>query len=151
MTRHPAILAAAVVAVTAGSAADAHHSHPYFYDVCKSVTVEGRVDSVRWQDPHTWVVVRLDDGTVYTVDWAPLMRLTNSRIIDNAKTALVPGARVSVTGSPIRTSAEIRAKFPDFTSDVNPRTIDPRSIRRVDDSFNWTLPQGSNPPDCSRK
>jgi hypothetical protein len=151
MKRPLAILAAAVVTVMAASAAYAHHSHPYFYDACRSVTVEGRVDSVNWKDPHTLIVVRLDDGTAYTVDWAPLMRLTNTRIIDTAKTALVPGARVAVTGAPIRTAAEIREKFPDFTSDVNPRTIDPRSIRRVDDSFNWALSPGSNPPDCSRK
>jgi hypothetical protein len=160
MKRHLVILEAAVFSVMAASGASAHHSHPYFYDACKSVTVEGRVDSVRWQDPHTWVVVRQDDGTVYTVDWAPLMRLTNTRIIDRAKTSLVPGARVSVTGAPIRTAAEIREKyatgpwagrFPEFKGDVNPNTIDPRTIRRTDNSFNWALSPSSNPPDCSRK
>lgn len=160
MTRHPVILAAAVFAVMAASAASAHHSHPYIYDWCKSITIEGRVDSVNWKDPHTLIVVRLDNGTTYTVDWAPLMRLTNTQIIDTAKPALVPGARVSVTGAPIRTAAEIREKyatgpwagrFPEFKGDVNPNTIDPRTIRRVDDRFNWGLPVSSNPPDCSRK
>jgi hypothetical protein len=144
----------------AASAASAHHSHPYVYDWCKSITIEGRVESVNWKDPHTLIVVTLDNGTAYTVDWAPLMGLTRNRIIDSAKTALVPGARVSVTGAPIRTAAEIREKyatgpwagrFPDFKGDVNPNTIDPRSIRRVDDSFNWALRPGSNTPDCGRK
>jgi hypothetical protein len=160
MTRHPAILAAAVFAVTAGSAASAHHSHPYVYDQCKSITIEGRVESVDWKDPHTLIIVKLDNGTEYTVDWAPLMGLTRDRIIDSAKTALVTGARVSVTGAPIRTAAEIREKyatgpwagrFPEFKGEVNPNTLDPRSIRRVDASFNWALPPSANPPDCSRK
>jgi len=55
--------------VTAASAAYAYHSHPYFYDQCKSITIEGRVDSVQWKDPHTWIVLRLDNGTTYAVDW----------------------------------------------------------------------------------
>jgi hypothetical protein len=40
------------------SSADAHHSHPYFYDECKSITVEGRVERVEFKDPHTWISIR---------------------------------------------------------------------------------------------
>src|SRR5262245_33341686 len=137
MKRHLVILAAAIYMGTAASAAHAHHSHPYFYDQCQSLTIEGRVERVEWKDPHTWIVVTLDDGTAYTVDWNGQTALTNNRVIISAKAALVPGARVAVTGHPIRDAARIREHFPDFTSDVNPRTVDPRSIRRVDDSFNW--------------
>jgi len=145
------MLAAILYIATLASSAYAHHSHPYFYDQCKSITIEGRVESVQWKDPHTLIVVILDEGTAYTVDWAPLSRLTNNRIIGPAKDALVFGARVAVTGSPIRTAAEIREHFPDFTSDVNPRTIDPRLIRRVGGSFNWALSPSTNPPNCGGK
>src|SRR4029453_7340965 len=119
------------------SSAYAHHSHPYNYDECKSITIEGRVERVEFKDPHTQIVLRLDDGTAYTVDWAPQSRLTSTRVIGPAKEALVFGARVMVTGDRIRSAAEIREHFPDFTRDVNPNTVDPRSIRRVDDSFSW--------------
>jgi hypothetical protein len=34
---------------------------------------------------------------------------------------------------------------------VNPNTVDPRSIRRVDDSFNWAAGPLHRPPDCARK
>ena len=56
-------LTTAVCLCTAASSAYAHHSHPYFYDECKSITIEGRVERVEFKDPHTWIVLRLDDGT----------------------------------------------------------------------------------------
>jgi hypothetical protein len=130
------------------SSAYAHHSHPYFYDECKPVTIEGRVERVEFKDPHTLIFLRLDDGAAYTVDWAPLRRLTTSGVIGPAKAALVSGSRVVVTGNPIRTAAEIRQHFPDFTSDVNPNILDPSSIRRVGDSFSWALPPRRSPPNC---
>jgi hypothetical protein len=151
MKRNLVILAATIYTVTAASAVYAHHSHPYFYDQCKSLTIEGRVESVQWKDPHTWIVLKLDNGTAYTVDWNGLSALTRNRVIDPAKAALVLGARIAVTGNPIRTAAQIREHFPDYNYEVNPNTVDPRSIRRVDNSFNWAMPPVLNPPDCSRK
>jgi uncharacterized protein DUF6152 len=145
------MLAVILYIATLASSADAHHSHPYFYDECKSITIEGRVERVEFKDPHTWIILRLDDGTAYTVDWAPLSRLTNDRIIGPAKEALAFGSRVVVTGNRIRTAAQIREHFLDFTSDVNPNTVDPTSIRRVGDSFSWALPPRANPPNCSNK
>jgi len=145
------MLAVIVYVATLASSVYAHHSHPYFYDECKSITIEGRVERVEFKDPHTWIVLRLDDGTAYTVDWAPLSQLTNERIIGPAKEALVFGARVSVTGNRIRSAAQIREHFPEFPSEVNPRTLDPKSIRRVDDRFNWAQRPGVSPPDCGRK
>ena len=51
------IILAVTIIATAGSSASAHHSHPYFYDQCKSITVEGSVESVQWKNPHTLIVV----------------------------------------------------------------------------------------------
>jgi uncharacterized protein DUF6152 len=136
---------------TAASSAQAHHSHPFFYDQCKSITIEGRVESVQWKDPHTLIVLRRDDGTAYTVDWNGLRGLTNGGIIGPAKAALVFGVRVAVTGNPIRTTAQILERFPDYTSEVNPNTIDPTLIRRVGDSWSWAMNPPQNPPDCKGK
>src|SRR5688572_27695035 len=144
------ILATATGIGMAASFAHAHHSHPYFYDQCKSITIEGRVDSVQWKDPHTWIVVKLDDGTAYGVDWNPLSRLTSTGIIGPAKAALVIGARIAVTGNPIRSMAQIREHFPDYTHEVNPNTVDPALIRRVNNSWSWAR-QAQNPPDCQGK
>jgi hypothetical protein len=99
------------------------------------------------------IVVRLDDGTAYTVDWSGLRGLMNSGSIGPAQAALVPGAHVAVAGSPIKSSAGIREFFPDYTHEVNPNTVDPTLIRRVDDSWSWVRTPGDRmptpaPPQC---
>jgi Family of unknown function (DUF6152) len=142
MKRRAVMLATAFSLSAAASLAFAHHSHPYTYDMCRSIKIEGRVDSVQWKDPHTLIVLRLDDGTAYTVDWAPASRLTDQGIIGPAKAALVFGRRIAVTGSPIRSATQIREHFPDFKGEVNANTVDPTLIRRVDDSWNWTRTGG---------
>ncbi|HWN85654.1 MAG TPA: DUF6152 family protein, partial [Vicinamibacterales bacterium] len=80
MRRNLMILAAAIYGATAASVASAHHSHPYFYDQCRNITLEGRIESVEFKDPHTILVLRLDDGTAYTVDWAGLRGLTRTGV-----------------------------------------------------------------------
>ena len=142
------ILAAAVYLAIAAPSALAHHSHPYFYDVCKTVTVEGLVDRVEFKDPHTLIFLKTDEGTAYTVDWAGLRGLTNNNWLGPAKASLAFGARITVTGARIRSTAEIRERFPEFTSVVNPNTLDPALIRRADRSWSWALP---NPPVCRGK
>jgi hypothetical protein len=151
MRQKPVMLVVVLSMVTGASSASAHHSHPYFYDECESITIEGSVERVEFKDPHTLIVLRLDDGTAYFVDWAPLSRLTNGGVIGPAREALGFGARVAVTGNRIRTAAQIREHFPDFTSNVNPNTVDPTSIRRVGESFSWALPPRANPPNCNGK
>ena len=140
---------AAALALATASPAFAHHSHPLVYDWCTSVTVEGRVESVEFKNPHSIIVVKRDDGTAYTVDWMPAAGLTRNGILEPAKGALAFGSRVSVTGAPIRPAAEIQGFFPDFKGDVNPRMIDPWVIHRVDDTFSWALPQVPDPAKCA--
>jgi hypothetical protein len=140
MKRGLGILAAALSLSMTASVALAHHNHLYFYDQCKIVTIEGRVDSVQFTGPHARIVIRLDDGTTYTVDWMTPNNLRRNLVLEPAQKALAPGARVSVMGAPIRTAAEIRGYLPDFTRDVNPSTIEAKLIRLVDDSFRWARP-----------
>jgi hypothetical protein len=133
------ILAAAIYMVAAASSAYAHHSHPLIYDWCKTRTIEGRVEKVEYNEPHSHIFFRLDNGTLWTVDWAPSGGLKRNGLLDLAQKALVVGARIAVTGAPIRTLAEIRQHFPDSNTEPNPNTIDPASMRRVDDSWSWNV------------
>lgn len=153
MTRHVLIAAAAVLLVLNTSAAYAHHSHPYFYDQCTVVSIVGRVERVDWKNPHTIVVVTQDDGAMYTVDWNSLVALRRDGVLGQAQQALVAGTRVAITGNPIRPTEQIREHFPDFTGVANPRTVDPTSIRRADDSWSWAIGQNPNgrPADCASK
>ena len=151
--RHKLVMLAVMLCTgAAASRAYAHHSHPIFYDPCKRMTIEGRIERVEFKDPHTSIVLTLDDGTAYFVDWAGLRGLSTNGVIVAAKNALVSGARVVVTGDPIRPLAEIRAHSPDFTgAGVNPNTVDLISIRRVGDSFSYARPPAANPAKCDGK
>ena len=140
---------AVIPSVALGSSAYAHHSH--FYDECKSIAIEGRVQRVEFKNPHNSIVLRLDDGTAYIVDWVNLTRLTSAGIIGAAKESVVPGARVAVTGYLIRNAAELRRIAPKFKGDVNPNTVEARSLRRVDDSFSWPTSPSAYSPNCDPK
>ena len=151
MKRALVILATATGMGMAASSVQAHHSHPIFYEQCKSVTIEGRVETVQWKDPHTMIDLKADDGTTYHVEWAGLRGLTRNRWEGPARQALVAGARVAVTGNPGRDAAQIRASFPDLKNDPAPNRVDPMLIRRADNSWSWAQRPSANPPDCSRK
>jgi len=138
-----------ILLVALGSSASAHHGH--FYDECESVAIEGRVQRVEFRNPHNLIVLRLDDDTMYSVDWISVTRLTSAGIIAAATAAVVPGARVAVTGYRIKDAAELRRAVPKFKGNVNPNTVDARSLRRVDDSFIWAPPPSAYPPNCDHK
>ena len=140
---------AVILYAALGASASAHHSH--FYDECKSVAIEGRVERVEFKNPHNLFVLRLDDGTAYTVDWVNLTRLTSAGIIGAAQDAVVSGARVEVTGYLIRDATELRRIAPKFKGDVNPNTVEARSLRRVDGSFSWPQSPRASPPNCERQ
>ncbi len=63
MKRNVVIHRAMAICMCSASSADAHHSHPLFYDQCKKVTIEGRVESAQWKNPHVLIVLKMDDGT----------------------------------------------------------------------------------------
>ena len=140
---------AVILYLALGASADAHHSH--FYDECRSIAIEGRVERVEFKNPHNSIVLRLDDGTTYIVDWVNVTRLTSAGIIGAAKAAVVSGARVAVTGYLIRDAAELRRIAPKFKGDVNPNTVEARSLRRVDDSFSWPPSPSAYSPNCDPK
>ena len=126
------------LSVFTASFAYAHHSHPLFYDQCKKVTIEGRVESVQWKNPHVLIVVKADDGTTYTAEWTSLQGLANHNEAGPAQATLMPGARVVITGNPLRDTAQIRASFPEIKDIANTKIVDVLQIRGMDDSFSWS-------------
>ena len=145
MKRHLLILLATAICMGMASAAHAHHSHGLFYDPCKKVTIEGRVESAQWKNPHVLIVIKMDDGTTYTAELTSMQILTTRGVAGPAQAALMPGARVVVTGNPLRDPAEIRASFPNLAEISNTKILDVIQIRRMDDSWSWGLPA---PPEC---
>jgi hypothetical protein len=144
MKRNVMIYLATAICICTASSAHAHHSHALFYDQCKKVTIEGRVESAQWKNPHVLIVLKMDDGMTYTAELTSLQGLTNSGVAGPAQAALMPGARVVVTGNPLRDPAQIRASFPDYKEISNTNIVDVIQIRRMDDSWSWA----QTPPEC---
>jgi len=138
---------AVVAVVVAGSArAMAHHSHPAFYDACKSVTIEGTVDSVQWKNPHVLIDLTTRDGMAYRAEWSSAGAL-DRRAIEPPKA----GDRLVVTGNPMRDVAAIRARFPDLKLEIPQKpVVDVTQIRGTSDSWSWTRDEPT-PSDCGRK
>jgi hypothetical protein len=107
-------LATAVGLGVAASTAGAHHSYGTFFDLCASVTLEGRIEGVEWKNPHSYVDVRLDDGTAFRAEWTSLKALTRLGVAAGAEAALTLGERVVITGSPAKDPAAVRAAYPAF-------------------------------------
>jgi hypothetical protein len=142
-------LAAAIGLCAAALPAHAHHSHPIFYDQCKTVTVEGRVERVEWKNPHIQIYVTQDDGTTYRVEWTSLRVLTDMGIAGPAQEALRFGARVVAMGNPPRDGEYVRGKFPELKDyKPDPKSIDLMMIRRADNAWSWKV---RDPADCAPK
>ena len=144
MKRNLMIYLATAICICIASSAYAHHSHGLFYDQCKKVTIEGRVENAQWKNPHVLIVLKTDDGTTYTAELTSLQILTSRGVAGPAQAALMPGARVVVTGNPLRDPAQIRASFPDYKEISNTNIVDVIQIRRMDDSWSWS----QTAPEC---
>jgi hypothetical protein len=79
MTFRPALLAAAITALSAGAAV-AHHSFSAEFDPDRPVKLTGKVTDVKFSNPHAWLYVDVtgEDGKV--VNWALEMGGANGLI-----------------------------------------------------------------------
>jgi len=97
--RISAAACAAVVAAGCASIANAHHSFGAEFDRNKPVHLEGTVVEFEWVNPHSWLVIDVenDDGTIeqWRVEGgAPSALLRRGWTRDT----LPPGTRVTVDG-----------------------------------------------------
>jgi hypothetical protein len=145
MKRNVIVLLAMAICICIATSAYAHHSHPIFYDQCKKLTIEGRVESSQWRNPHVLIVVKSNDGTTYTAEWTSLQILNTMGVARPAQAALTAGERVVVIGNPLRDPAQIRASFPNIKEISNTNLVDLIQIRRADDSWSW---MGTGHPEC---
>ena len=64
MTRY--IASSALGLVLLAAPASAHHAAAVAYHVDQTITVEGVVTEVKWENPHTWVYVEAKDASGLT-------------------------------------------------------------------------------------
>ena len=74
-----AAVVAAAIAIVSSAPAWAHHSHSMFDD-SREVTLTGTVAAVRFQNPHVYVQVEVEDETEDTVRWAIEMSTVQNMI-----------------------------------------------------------------------
>ena len=95
-------LAIAAVALCAASIpAAAHHTLAGYVQTRADVLV-GKVKEFQWTNPHTWLVVLVNDGGT-TVEWT-FEGVSTARLIDAGfkKDTMMPGDPVSVVYNPRR-------------------------------------------------
>lgn len=85
-----------------GGPAIAHHSFAQF-QMDKSMRIVGSVESFEWTNPHTWLVVMVDDGKGGQAEW----RLEGASVNELAragwtKRVAQQGERITVEIHPLR-------------------------------------------------
>ncbi len=94
-----AVLGAALFNPTPGLA---HHSNVAF-EVTKVVTITGVVKAFEWRNPHTWVILTVDDGKGGKVDWGIEGRAPGVLLRAGwTRTSLQPGETITVDMSPAK-------------------------------------------------
>jgi hypothetical protein len=95
-------IAAAAAMLGSAIPAAAHHSNSA-YQVDQIVTLEGTVKEWRWMNPHTWLIMTVEEADGRTREWAVEGRPPG--ILGRAgwsSTILKPGERVTVHASPAK-------------------------------------------------
>jgi hypothetical protein len=102
MRIHFAIAAIAVAALSTATRGFAHHSNVAF-EVTKVVTVTGVVKAFEWRNPHTWVILTVDDGKGGKVDWGIEGRAPGVLLRAGwTRNSLQPGEMITVDMSPAK-------------------------------------------------
>ena len=97
MRRHAMV--AAVVALLAASAAQAHHSFAVYFDPDKNVTVTGKVTAFRFTNPHGLVVLEVTGADGRVTEWRAE---TNAPVVLTrrgwTRDAIKPGETITIEG-----------------------------------------------------
>ena len=81
----------------------AHHAASVAYHVDKTITVEGVVTEVKWENPHTWVYVEAKDASGNLVKWSFEGAVPNQLYRRGVTPAVLkPGVRVTIKAHPAR-------------------------------------------------
>ena len=98
MTRY--IAASALGVVLLAAPASAHHAAAVAYHVDKTITVEGVVTEVKWENPHTWVYAEAKDASGNLVKWSFEGAVPNQLYRRGVTPAVLkPGVRVTIKGA----------------------------------------------------
>jgi hypothetical protein len=94
------------ILVLAGVSARAHHGHTDFL-LNQTVTVEGKLEDLRYANPHVVLKIRTAEGAVYSAEWQAASWLQYHAHV--MLTTLRVGDQLIISGAPARdpTSREL--------------------------------------------
>jgi hypothetical protein len=96
-------LASAGFIALLGGTVFAHHAASVAYFVEKTITVEGVVTEVKWENPHTWVYVEAKDADGKVVQWSFEGAVPNQLYRRGVTPAVLkPGVKVTIKAHPAR-------------------------------------------------
>jgi hypothetical protein len=102
MTRAIVTSVAAAAVLLAAAPARSHHSN-VAYEVTKVVTVTGVVKEFQWVNPHTWVILTVDEGKGVKVEWSAEGRAPGILLRAGwTKSSLKQGETVTIDMSPAK-------------------------------------------------
>ena len=107
MTGRMITLIVTLVATLTGVQAFAHHSNVGF--AVETVnTATGVVKEWRWMNPHTWLIVDVDDGKGGTIEWAMEGRAPGVLLRAGwSRTVLKAGDKVTIHYSPSKDGTKV--------------------------------------------
>ena len=73
----------------------AHHAFSAAFDANRPIHLEGTVVKMEWINPHAWVHLELEDGTVWMVEGGTPNTLLRRGFTKNS---LLPGTKIIVDG-----------------------------------------------------
>lgn len=77
----------------------AHHSFSAEFDSTKTITLTGKVTSVRWSNPHAWIYINVQGADGKVVNWAFETATANGLYRRGwRKDDLEPGTVVTIEG-----------------------------------------------------
>ena len=95
MRRMIAVVVAGVVMALATVPVVAHHAFSAEFDANRPIHLEGTVVKMEWINPHAWVHLELEDGTVWMVEGGTPNTLLRRGFTKNS---LLPGTKIIVDG-----------------------------------------------------
>src|SRR5579863_3288029 len=97
-----ALSAVAAAALFPATPALAHHSNVAF-EVTKVITITGVVKDFQWRNPHTWVILTVDDGNGGKVEWAVEGRAPGVLLRAGwTRSSIKPGDTITIDMSPAK-------------------------------------------------
>lgn len=106
MKRSRSVIAALFALAVAGPGA-AHHSTNLYFDVTKTIEVDGTVTALKLQNPHSQLRFEGKNSKGEYVEWIAETHNAAAMVrLGWKQTTLMPGDKVKVSGNPSRTAGQ---------------------------------------------